>query len=87
MTPLRRSAIQEAPVHRHELVRPLEVGQRAGVAHHVHAPAAAGADRGKGAVVGEIPAGAIDDEAGNDYAGTSTYTITTVGEAGPPPGF
>jgi Bacterial Ig-like domain len=35
----------------------------------------------------EIPAGAIDDEAGNDYAGTSTYTITTVGEAGPPPGF
>ncbi len=35
----------------------------------------------------EIPAGAIDDEAGNDYTGTSTYTITTVGEAGPPPGF
>jgi len=35
----------------------------------------------------EIPSGAIDDEAGNDYAGTSTYTITTVGEAGPPPGF
>jgi len=35
----------------------------------------------------EIPAGAIDDEAGNDYVGTSTYTITTVGDAGPPPGF
>ena len=27
----------------------------------------------------EIPSGAIEDEAGNDYIGTNTYTVTTVG--------
>jgi methionine-rich copper-binding protein CopC len=27
----------------------------------------------------EIPTGAIEDEVGNDYAGTNTYTVTTVG--------
>jgi len=33
-----------------------------------------------------IPNGAIDDLTGNDFAGTS-IELTTVGQAGPPPGF
>ena len=33
-----------------------------------------------------IPKGAIDDLTGNDYAGT-IIELTTVGQAGPPPGF
>jgi hypothetical protein len=33
-----------------------------------------------------IPNGAIDDLTGNDFAGTSVE-LTTVGQAGPPPGF